>query len=171
MSYRQEKGSFTTHLRQVLKFRLIDLRRKEKVDQVVPVSSLSDAHHTRAVNAASLSVHQEEAEAQRRKEEIGLFQADLSALGLTLQEIAAASPKQAETRRICRRACRILRANPELLRKAAGGRVPLKELSELLDVNIKTLERHRKYLVACAVALEKEYHCIMEYILSREGEA
>ena len=47
----------------------------------------------------------------------------------------------------------------------------LKELSELLEVHPKTLERHRKYLVACAVALNKEYRCIMDYILSREGDA
>lgn len=171
MSYRPEKGSFTTHLRQVLKFRLIDLRRKEKVDKVVPASSLSEEHHTRAVNSASLSAYQQELDVQHRKEEIMLFRNDLQALGLTLQDVASASPKQAETRSLCRRACRYLRANPDLLEKAARGRAPLKELSSLLEVNIKTLERHRKYLVACAVALDKEYHCIMEYILSREGEA
>ena len=170
-SYISEKGSFTAHLKQVLKFRLIDLRRREKVDRVVPVSSLSEEHHAHAVNQASLAAYREESEVQRRKEEIELFTHDLRALGLSLQEVAAASPKQAETRRICRRACRYLRLNPELLKKAAGGRVPLRELSELLDVNIKTLERHRRYLAACAVAIDKEYHCIMEYILSREGEA
>jgi RNA polymerase sigma factor len=107
---------------------------------------------------------------QARREEINLFLNDLTALGLTLKEVADASPKQAETRKICRRACRYLRVNPDLLQKAAGGRVPMKELSELLEIHPKTLERHRKYLVACAVALNKEYHCIMEYILSREGE-
>lgn len=171
MSYQPEKSSFTTHLRQVLKFRLIDLRRREKVAQVVPVSSLSEEQHAHLINASSMEVHREETEIQQRREEIELFKSDLSSLGLTLQEIAAASPKQAETRRICRRACRYLRTNPELLHKAAGGRVPVKELSELLEAHPKTLERHRKYLVACAVALNKEYHCIMDYILSREGEA
>ena len=49
--------------------------------------------------------------------------------------------------------------------------MPVKELSDLIEVHPKTLERHRKYLVACAVALSKEYCCIMDYILSREGEA
>ena len=171
MSYQPEKSGFTTHLRQVLKFRLIDLRRREKVAQVVPVSSLSEEQHAHLINASSMEVHREETEIQQRREEIELFKSDLSSLGLTLQEIAAASPKQAETRRICRRACRYLRTNPELLHKAAGGRVPVKELSELLEAHPKTLERHRKYLVACAVALNKEYHCIMDYILSREGEA
>ena len=171
MSYVQQKGSFTTHLRQVLKFRLIDLRRREKLDKVVPVSSLSEEHHTHAVNSISMAAYQEELDVQRRREEIELFKSDLSGLGLSLAEIVSASPKQAETRRVCRRACRYLRANPELLEKAARGRVPLRELSEWLEVSIKTLERHRKYLVACAVALDKDYHCIIEYILSREGEA
>lgn len=171
MSYQPGKSGFTTHLRQVLKFRLIDLRRREKVDKVVPVSSLSEEQHSHLISAASMDAHRAESEAQRRREEIELFRKDLSSLGLTLQEIAAASPKQAETRRICRRACRYLRVNPDLLQKAAGGRVPVKELSELMEIHPKTLERHRKYLVACAVALNKEYHCIMDYILSREGEA
>lgn len=171
MSYRPEKGSFTTHLRQVLKFRLIDLRRKEKVDKVVPLSSLSEEHHARAVNSASLAAYQQELAVQHRKEEIMLFRTDLEKLGLSLQDVASASPKQAETRSLCRRACRYLRASPDLLEKAARGRVPVKELSGLLGVHFKTIERHRKYLVACAVALDKEYRCIMEYILSREGEA
>ena len=171
MSYRQEKGSFTTHLRQVLKFRLIDLRRKEKVDKVVPVSSLSEEHRAHAVNEASLSAYRQELEVQHRREEIEMFRNDLQALGLTLQDVASASPKQAETRSLCRRACRYLRANPELLEKAARGRVPVKELSGLLNVRPKTIERHRKYLVACAVALDQEYRCITEYIFSREGEA
>lgn len=171
MSYRAEKGSFTTHLRQVLKFRLIDLRRREKVDKVVPTSSLSEEHHTQAINAASVSLYHQEMDVQQRREEIELFKEDLESLGLSLQDIAAASPKHGETRRVCRRACRFLRANPDLLDKAARGRVPIGELSEMLEVSAKTLERHRKYLVACAVALDKEYHCIMDYILSREGEA
>ncbi len=171
MSYRPEKGSFTAHFRQVLKFRLIDLRRKEKVDKVVPVSSLSEEHRAHAVNEASLSAYRQDLEVQHRREEIEMFRDDLQALGLTLQDVASASPKQAETRSLCRRACRYLRLNPGLLKKAAGGRVPIRELSELLNVRPKTLERHRKYLVACAVALNQEYQCIMEYILSREGEA
>ncbi|MBQ2957598.1 MAG: hypothetical protein IJE08_14205 [Clostridia bacterium] len=169
MSFAPEKGSFTTHLRQVLKFRLIDLRRKERVDKVVPVSSLSEEHRARAVGEASLSAHREEEEILRRREEIELFRSDLLSLGLSLNDVAAASPKHAETRRVCRRACRMMRVNPDLMAKAARGRVPVNELSALLDVSPKTIERHRKYLVACAVALAGDYQCILYYIFSGEG--
>lgn len=170
-SYREEKGSFTTHFRQVLKYRLIDLRRREKVDKVVPTSSLSEEHHTRAVNDASISAYHEEVEVSRRREEILMFQQELQALGLSMQEIASASPKHAETRAVCRRACRMMRVNPDLLERAARGRLPVSELSGLLEINPKTLERHRKYLVACAVALVGEHHCILDYIFSGEGTA
>lgn len=170
-SWREEKGSFTTHLRQVLKFRLIDLRRREKVDKVVPVSSLSEEKRVQAVNAASVSAHREEEEVLRRREEIAQFASELEALGLTLQEVAEASPKHAATRQACRRICRYMRLNPDALEKARAGRVPVSELSGALDIGVKTIERHRKYLAACAVALAGEYHCIAEYILSREGEA
>ena len=171
MSYREEKGSFTAHLRQVLKFRLIDLRRRERIDKVVPASSLSEEHQAQAVNAASISAWQEEMEIQKRREEIENFRAELEELDISMQEVADSSPKHAATRQVCRRACRHMRMHPELLERARRGRVPVKELSEALDVGPKTFERHRKYLVACAVALAGGYHCIAEYILSREGEA
>lgn len=170
-SYRAEKGSFTTHLRQVLKYRLIDLRRRERVDKVVPTSSLSDEHQTHAVNAASISAWNEEMEIQKRREEIEHFRCELEELGLSLQEVADSSPRHAATRQACRRACRFLRMNPELLEKARLGRIPVKELSTELEVSAKTFERHRKYLVACAIALAGDYHCITDYILSREGKA
>ena len=169
-SYQMEKGSFTAHLRQVIRFRMIDLRRREKLDRVTPESALSEAHREYAVNTASVSAFREEQEIQRRKEEIEQFRSDMEELGISLQEIVEASPKHASTRQVCRRACRVMRAQPDLLNKARAGRAPIRELSEWLEVSPKTLERHRKYLVACAVALAGQYHCITEYILSREGE-
>lgn len=170
MSYNADRGSFTTHLRQVLKYRLIDLRRREKVDKVVPASSLSEEHHTHAVNTASISAYQEEMDTQRRREEIEHFRSELEELGITLQEVAASSPKHAATRQACQRACRYMMHNPELLSKACSGRIPIRELSDELEISQKTFERHRKYLVACAIAVAGEYHCISGYILSREGE-
>lgn len=171
MSYQPDKGGFTGYLRRILKFRLIDLRRREKLDRMLPESSLSEEHRVRAVNEASVAAHREQEEADSRREEIERYQEALSRLGLTLQEVAAASPKQEATRSACRRACRYMLLHPELLDRACMGRVPGKELSEALDVGLKTWERHRKYLVACAVAVAGDFHCISGYILDREGEA
>ncbi len=171
MTYQMEKGGFTTHLRQVLSRRLIDLRRKEKVDRVVPISSLSEEQREHIVSGASVAAYQEEMDIQRRREEIGRFRAELALAGLTLQEVATSAPKHAETRKACRRACRYMMLNRDLLEKARSGRVPVRELSDALEVSPKTWERHRKYLVACAIAVAGEYHCISGYILSREGES
>lgn len=170
-SYEPEKGGFTGHLRQVLRFRLIDLRRRERLDRVVPESALSQEHHTHAVNAASIAVYEEQRETERRREEIEHFREELALRGLTLQEVADASPKHAATRRACRQACRYLMANPPLMQRALEGRIPAKELSEALEISPKTWERHRKYLVACAVAVSGEFSCIADYILSREERA
>lgn len=170
-SYIIEKGSFTVHLRQVLKFRLIDLRRRERIEQVVPVSSLGEAQRAAAVSAASIAAYREEQEIVQRREEIELFRAELEEAGISMEELAVSSPGHASTRKACRRACRLMLLNRALLEKARSGRVPVKELSEALGVSPKTFERHRKYLVGCAIALAGEYRCITEYILSREGEA
>lgn len=171
MSYQQEKGSFTSHLRGILKHRLIDLRRKERVDHVVPTGSLSEKQHMHIINAASIDAYQKQREAERRREEIEHFCAELEESGITLAEVAAASPKHEATKAACRRACRYLMDHPELLEKARNGRIPARELSEVLDVSLKTWERHRKYLIACAIAVAGDYHCITEYILDRGNEA
>ena len=171
MSYRSDKGGFTAHLRMVLRNRMIDLRRKEKIDKVVPASSLSEEHHAHAVNTASISAYREEQDVLSRREEIEHFAGELGSLGLTLQDVADSSPRHAATRLACRRVCRYLMEWPELMERAKAGRIPAAELSRALDVSLKTLERHRKYLVACAVALSGDYHCIAGYILSGEGEA
>ena len=168
-SYVSGRGSFTAHLRGILKHRLIDLRRREKVDRMVPTGSLSEAQQLHIVNAASVAAHREEMDIRRRREEIEHFRSDLEELGLSLGEVADSSPKHEATRTICRKVCRHMLANRTLLERARLGRVPGKELSEALGINLKTLERHRKYLVACAVALAGEYHCIAEYILGGEG--
>lgn len=171
MSYQAEKSSFTTHLRQVLKFRLIDLRRREKLDRMVPESSLSEEHRVQAVNAASLAAHREQEDIDRRREEIERYREALAELNLTLQEVADTAPRHAATRQACRRACRHMLLHPELLDRACMGRVPGKELTDALDISLKTWERHRKYLVACAIALAGDFHCISGYILDKEGEA
>ena len=170
-SYEPGKGGFIGHLRGVLRHRLIDLRRREKLDKVVPTGSLSEAQHLHAVNAASVAAHREEMETQRRREEIEHFRAELEELGLTLQEVADSSPKHASTRAVCRRICRHMLNNRALLEKARMGRVPGRELSEALGISLKTIERHRKYLAACAIALGGDYHCIAGYILDGEGNA
>ncbi len=169
MSYAPDKGGFTGHLRGILKHRLIDLRRRERVDKVVPTSSLSEEHHLHVVNAASVAAHREEVERQRRQEEIEHFRTELEEVGLSLQDVADSSPKHESTRQICRRACRHMLTDRTLLERARMGRLPARELSEALNVGLKTLERHRKYLVACAVALGGDYHCIAGYILGGEG--
>ena len=170
-SYQPEKGSFTGHLRQILKHRLIDLRRREKIDKMVPESSLSEEHRTQAVNAASIAAHREQTETEQRREEIMLYQKELARLGLTFQEVAAVSPKHEATKQACRRIIRHLLLHPDLLEKTRAGRLPSAELADALEVSAKTLERHRKYLVACAVAVAGDYHCIAGYILDRRGNA
>lgn len=171
MSYQAEKGSFTSHLRGILRHRLIDLRRKERVDHVVPTSSLSEAQHLHVVNAASIDAYHKQREAERRREEIEHFRAELEESGITLAEVAAASPKHESTKQACRKACRYLMERPALLEKTRNGRVPAQELSQALGVSVKTWERHRKYLIACAIAVAGDYHCITEYILDRRDEA
>ena len=171
MSYQAEKGSFTAHLRGILKHRLIDLRRRERVDHVIPTGSLSEEHHTHIINAASVDAYRKQREAEQRREEIEHFRAEIEEMGITLEEVARSSPKHEATRKACREACRYLMARPELLEKARSGRIPARELGEGTGMSLKTLERHRKYLIACAVAIAGEYHCIAEYILDGRNEA
>ena len=65
----------------------------------------------------------------------------------------------------CRRVLDHARANPALLdRLAQTGRLPIGELAAGSGVDKKTIERHRKYLVAVLLAFTNGYEIIRGHL-------
>ena len=74
-------------------------------------------------------------------------------------------PRQDRTLAACRRVLDYARANPALLEKVAEtGKLPMNELALGSGTERKTLERHRKYLVAILLAFTNGYEIIRGHL-------
>lgn len=158
----------------VIRRRLIDHFRRESQNREIPLSALErdDPDHSSQVlheAEAAIAVHQEMREKEERLEEIERYRADLSAYGIAFDQLAASAPRHRDARESAVQAARLV-AYSELWNHLSGRRtLPMRELSERVELSRKTLERHRKYIVAVAVALAGDYPHLRQYFRS-EGD-
>lgn len=169
-SYSRAKGSFLPYAGKVIQSRLIDgqrrlsryLRRNVAMEDVGVVI---DARF--AARQQSIIDHRELC-----RNEIAEFTAELSAWGISLDEVAAAAPRHALTKSICRRALSSMVEDDRMAGQIRTTRkLPLKDLSLLLGVGIKVLERYRRYLIAAWLIRQGDYAVLKEYVpYCGEGE-
>ena len=97
--------------------------------------------------------------------EIQEFGRKLEQFGLTFSHVADHCPRQERTLAACRRVLDCALAHPALLKKVEeSGKLPIAELSQSSGVEKKTLERHRKYLVAILLAFTNGYEIIRGHL-------
>ena len=92
-------------------------------------------------------------------------QEKLAQFGLTFSDVADNCPRQERTLAACRRVLDFARTQPELLKRVEDtGKLPMGELSAGSGTDKKTMERHRKYLVAILLAFTNGYEIIRGHL-------
>lgn len=80
-------------------------------------------------------------------------------------DLTDCSPKAAKTKAQCAEACAYILRNPMLLDKLRETKqFPIKIVEENCKITRKTLERHRKYLIAAIEILSGDYPYLGEYL-------
>lgn len=157
--YESNRGAgFLTFATTVIRNRLMDYYRKEaRVPQPLaatvnleePGLELAPSELQEAWNRWEL-----EQEEQRTAQEIDLLVDELSRYGISLADLAAASPKHRDTKATLLRVVRILLSQSDLMQAFKRSRqLPLKELELLTGVSRKVLETGRRYIVAVTVVM------------------
>lgn len=167
--YDENRGSFIGLAKMVIKNRLIDYARKEQRHE--DVSSL-DAPMGSEGDTTMLDTLVEERdqmgekiEAQSVKEEIIHFSKLLAKYDLTLSEVADQCPKQDRSLQACHEALAYAKTNVKILDKVEKtGKLPITELARATGVSKKTLERHRKYMVAIILAYTNGFDAIRAHL-------
>lgn len=168
LAYQRLRGAFLPFAARAIRNRIIDFQRSElrhrgqlSLDQpeedddrtlaeTLDAGSDPIGHHTEAFAA---------------KQELAHFAMELSRLGLSLTDIADNCPKQDRTVAACHRALRYARENPELLEQAVQtGKLPITALAVNANVERKTLERHRKYMLAILLAYTNGFEIIRGHL-------
>ncbi len=177
-SYDEGRGSFRAFAAVVIKRRLLDdIRsqwRNRGVIHVIPGAFDGEPGTDDEAGAAGLEVRSRVAELSRQserdpaaeaREEIAAAQELLRPYGFSFYDLAEASPRAEKTKRACAQAVKALLADGALMDKTRRNRaLPMKELSAASGVDKKTLDRHRRYVIAAAEILSGEYPVLAEYL-------
>jgi len=175
-NYSKLRGSFLKFAALQIKNRLIDNFRKEKrnkwhisldekdEDDNDLMETISDEHDD----------YEENELRQATQDEIAELSAQMSDFGVSMSDVADNSPRQKRTLEICQKAVRYARNNPEILEDfLRSKKVPLAKLAEGAGVERKSLERHRRYLVAVLLICTNGYEIMRGHIMQvlKGGEA
>lgn len=168
-SYSRVRGAFLNYAALVMERKLIDYHRSQKrhlghfsID--APLSgdeqkTLSDTLEDKTKEYDLGAVR------DATREEILELTRQLSEYRLSLTDIADNSPKQERTHASCMRALAYAREHPELIREfKKTKRLPLNELVNGSGAERKTLERHRKYLMALLLIYSNGYDIIRGHL-------
>ena len=109
--------------------------------------------------------HEETASRDATRAEIEDLIRQMKEFGVSLSDVADNCPKQQRTLNVCRKALEYAKENPELLEEfLKTQRLPIGRLSAGSGAERKTLERHRKYMVALLLIYTNGYEIIRGHL-------
>ena len=167
-NYSKLRGSFLKFAALQIKNRLIDNYRKEKRNkgQISLDVSDDDKQDLKDTIRDEHDKYQENELREATQQEIAELSAQMQDFGVSMTDVAENSPRQRRTLEICQRAVQYARNNPEILDDfLRTKRVPLAKLAEGANVERKSLERHRRYLVAVLLICTNGYEIMRGHIM------
>ena len=168
LGYDRTRGAFLPYAARAIRNRLVDYCRVEKRHGNVVSLQAPSGDDDRTMLETLPDTRDELADYEMRtasQQEIREFSEQLGQFGITFSDVADNCPRQERTLAACRRVLDHARAHPELLdRLAETGRLPIGELAAGSGVDKKTVERHRKYLVAILLAFTNGYEIIRGHL-------
>jgi RNA polymerase sigma factor len=173
------KTSFLGFADTVITRRLIDYARQERRHTAsVPYSSLKEHEEDgegllhRIESAAAFELYEQQRVAEDRRAEIAALTEQLAVFGIPFEDLAQNSPRHRDSRLVLMKIGNRLAQRAELFQSLLEKRqLPVKELCAVEAVSRKTVERHRKYLIAVSLIAAGPYPCLRQYIsLESTGE-
>lgn len=167
--YDETKGTFLSLASTTIRSRLTDHYRKEKrhmghISMNTPVGDTD-------TEMGDLIVSEEESHADRiiyrdaTRQEIAELAAQMAEFGVSLSDVADNCPTQERNKAICLRAMQYAKENTDVLDEfLRTQRLPLAKLSDGNRAVRKTLERHRKYLIALLLICTNGYEIIRGHL-------
>lgn len=179
-AYELSKGNFYPFASVVIKRRVVDLMRKDLrrkteiptdtggAEFLDPSEDPSPALSSEVLKSERRLAEEKEAERSRSEEirdEIEELTRLFSDFGFSFMDLTECSPKAGKTKDSTRLAVQTLLSSPEMMESLKEKKVlPMKELSEKSGVSRKIIDRHRRYVIACALILDGNYPAVAGYI-------
>ena len=168
LGYERERGAFLGYASMLIKSRIIDYQRREArhQGQVSIYAESGEDDHTILDEMADGRDHYEEAvNLEATKQEIAELSAVMARFGVSFSDVADHSPRQERTLEACTRAVRWAAGDELLLEELLRtGKLPMARLVQGSGAERKTLERHRKYILAMLLIQTNGYEIIRGHL-------
>lgn len=166
--YNPDRGAFLPLASAGIRNRLIDyFRREQKYSGQLSLDEPVDEDGDTLLEKTDSGVDEisDYTDLAGAQEEIKKFSADLALFGLTLTDVADSCPRQERTLDACMKVLDYAKKHPQLLEQMIRScKLPLSQLALGSGVEKKTLERHRKYLVAILLAFTNGFEIIRGHL-------
>lgn len=164
--------NFLAFAETVIRRRLVDHYRREGQRREIPLSALDgedpdrEASVLHEAQAATLAYRQAE-DNEGRREEILRYRDALSGFGISFEQLLKLAPRHRDARAAAIDVARFVAHRADFIEYLkARGTLPLRQLEQEVAVSRKTLERHRKYIIAVALAVNGDYPYLQTYFRS-----
>lgn len=165
--YSDEKGGFLALAALNIRNRIIDEYRRQARYQKKLLPLYSEEEHEveeRLSNMARIRYDREE-ERQMLAEEIEEYTKELKQHEISFAALLSVCPKQERARKQCMAAAWAARNNEKHMEHfKKTGRLPNKELALELGISVKTIEKHRQYIIAILILLAGDFPAIATYL-------
>ena len=169
IGYEGHRGSFLSYAALIIKSRLIDYSRREsRNNKHISIHTPESDDDNRTVLDSLPDENcaiEEFVNLDATRSEIEELAATMSDYGVSFSDIAENSPRQGRTLEACASAIRCAVENPELLDELIRTKkLPLAELVAGSGAERKTLERHRRYILAMLLIQTNGYEIIRGHL-------
>ena len=168
VGYSRTRGAFLKYAAMLIRSRLIDYQRKEQRHQdTVSLDTPAGEDETPLADtlADGRNDNEEMLVREATRAEIEELSRQMQEFGVSLTDVADNCPKQQRTLQACRKALWYAKEHPELLEELLQTkRLPIARLSTGSGTERKTLERHRKYMVALLLIYTNGYEIIRGHL-------
>jgi len=165
--YRTENGEFLSYASTIIRNRVIDYYRKQNRQTGKIIYIHKEDCETEGVieTQVSLAAYDEEKLRQERLSEIQQLKDNLARYDISFFELERVSPKNKNTKKVCKDVISYIKNNPELLNQTLANKsLPLAQIEKGLCIKRKRFERHRKYILAVLIILSGDYPYLEEYV-------
>ena len=166
--YSRTRGAFLKYAALLIRSRLIDYSRMEQRHSRVVSLDAPTGEDDKTLGetlADKREPHEEMAARDATRSEIEELTRQMQEFGVSLSDVADNCPRQQRTLDACRKALQYAGATPELLNDLLRTKkLPIGPLAAGSGVERKTLERHRKYMVALLLIYTNGYEIIRGHL-------
>jgi len=153
MNYNKEKGSFISFSELIIKRRLIDYFRSQERYSLEVNTEYIDDIEDKSYNLSDI------------KYEISEINDRLKIYNFTFIDLAKQSPKADKTKEACKKIIIYIINTPLVLSEMKNSKtLQLNHLEKKLNIPRKTIERHRKYIIAAVEIIVGDYPHLKEYL-------